>query len=324
MGDTFGMRRFIALSGLVLVSCALFVSACGRFGVGGCQNDNDCKGDRVCKSGECVDPGGGIHPPADVSGHAVAGAAPAVPALAPRRIGAGSAPDGTWTASFKLEYENTSNGLSYVAAEDACSSKGLALCIEAQWVRACADDPQLGGLATWTLSPSGADGFVVRGGGSCSSRAIARGREVNPARAGVCCERAVGIRTSNTNDAFLKSSTKKILDLESANNRRDTAALEKLYDDGVTFLGREYSRADLLGEARKYFKQFPDQWLLYDACDVRIEKRANDAQLVSECTAVGRRGGEVAVVIQRITHGGPEGRIQQIDEPRTIRKYSPQ
>lgn len=198
------------------------------------------------------------------------------------------------------------------------------LCTEAQWVRACADDPQLGGLATWTLSPSGADGFVVRGGGSCSSRAIARGREVNPARAGVCCERAVGIRTSNTNDAFLKSSTKKILDLESANNRRDTAALEKLYDDGVTFLGREYSRADLLGEARKYFKQFPDQWLLYDACDVRIEKRANDAQLVSECTAVGRRGGEVAVVIQRITHGGPEGRIQQIDEPRTIRKYSPQ
>jgi hypothetical protein len=242
-------------------------------------------------------------------------------AFAPRSVAAGTAGNGAWTPAFKIEREEGATGLAYLAAQQRCIGGSMTLCTETQWERACGEDPAIGGTETWTLSAS-ADGFVVRGGANCSARQVQRGGETSQARATVCCERAVGIRTGNKNDAFLKSSAKRVLDLERANNRRDVATLGGLYDEQVEFLGRTYARADLLKEAQKYFRQFPDQWLFYDTCDTRIDKGA-EVTLVSDCVAVGHRGGEVAVVIQQIVHGGPESHIQKLSEPRTIRKYSP-
>lgn len=42
----------------ILVAAVLFVLAAASAGCkgGGCSNDNDCKGDRVCSDGECVEP----------------------------------------------------------------------------------------------------------------------------------------------------------------------------------------------------------------------------------------------------------------------------
>jgi hypothetical protein len=114
-----------------------------------------------------------------------------------------------------------------------------------------------------------------------------------------------------------------VLEFERANQRKDTNALERLYGDKIFFLNREYTHLELMAEAKKYFRQYPDQWLLYDVCDIRIEKGAEEA-LVSDCLAVGHRGAEVAVVMQQIVRGGSDGRIQKLVEPRTIRKYTPQ
>lgn len=302
------MTRSIACAGLVLVMCILLVSCRGQRG--GCESDKDCKGERICKSGECVDPAKVV-------------ATPTRPAVSPRTIGAGTAADGTWTASFKVEQVAGDAGLTYLAAQEHCASKGLALCTETQWMRACDDDPKIAEFPSWSLSAFEREGFVVRGGGSCSRRAITRGSETSPSRVGVCCERAVGIRSANKNDAFLMRASERVLELEHANQHRAVDALERLYDDNIFFLNREYTRQELIAEAKKYFRRYPDQWLLYDVCDIRIEKGA-DESLVSDCLAVGHRGAEVAVVMQQIVRGGPEGRIQKLVEPRTIRKYTPQ
>jgi hypothetical protein len=226
-----------------------------------------------------------------------------------------------WTPAFKIERDEGASGLGYLAAQQRCAGESMTLCTETQWERACGEDPAIGATETWTLTVS-KEGFVVRGGANCGARQVQRGGEASPTRATVCCDRAVGIRTGNKNDAFLKSSAKRVLDLERANNRRDVTALASLYDDPVEFLGRTYTRADLMQEAQKYFRQFPDQWLLYDTCDTRIDK-GTEVTLVSDCVAVGHRGGEVAVVVQQIVHGGPASHIQKLSEPRTIRKYAP-
>ncbi len=46
-----GFASLLGMLGALLVACSSSESG------GGCSTDQDCKGDRVCESGECVDPG---------------------------------------------------------------------------------------------------------------------------------------------------------------------------------------------------------------------------------------------------------------------------
>ncbi len=62
------MRLFCA----VILAMLVNITGCN----GGCDNDNDCKGDRVCEDGECVDPSGdGSYYPGDPSGGGTGGTA---------------------------------------------------------------------------------------------------------------------------------------------------------------------------------------------------------------------------------------------------------
>jgi hypothetical protein len=176
-------------------------------------------------------------------------------------------------------------------------------------------------VETWTASPSGGEGFVVRGGSTCDARRVVNAAESSPTRAVACCDRAVGIRSPNTNEAFLITSAKRTLDYENALRRRDTSALRKLYDDRVRFFAKDFSLDELIRTSEGYFRQYPDQWILYDVCETRIDKGA-ETTLVSDCTAVSHRKGELAVVIQQFVRGGPETRIQRLTEPRVLRKFS--
>lgn len=302
-----------------LLAAALLLPSCKD---GGCTNDKDCKGDRICQDGECVEP---LIPtklrgaPAGGTSEPARAAATTYPA---RSIAAGTDANGTWTPAFSIRRDDGDAGLTYLAAYNRCASQGLALCTETQWSRACAEDPALGAIETWTASPSGGEGFVVRGGSTCAARRVASAGETSATRGGECCDRAVGIRTTNMNDTFLITAAKRMLDYENALRRRDTAALARLYDDQVRFISKDFSRDALVKESARYFGQFPDQWILYDTCETRIDKGA-ETTLVSDCTAVSHRKGELAVVIQHFVRGGAQTAIQVLTESRVLRKFSP-
>jgi hypothetical protein len=311
--STWGCAAVVLVAAICVVACK---------GSDGCHSDKDCKGDRVCQAGECVEP---LIPTKLTGAAAGASSDPARPgavAYPAHNVAAGTDANGTWTPAFTIRRDEGEAGLAYLAAYNQCAAQGLGLCTETQWSRACAQDPALGAAETWTASPSGGDGFVMRGGSTCTARRVAAAREGSSARGVACCDRAVGIRTANTNESFLVTSAKRTLDYENALRRRDTASLSKLYDDNVQFIGKDFSRDALITESGKYFRQFPDQWILYDTCETRIDKGA-EVTLVSDCTAVSHRKGELAVVVQHFVRGGPQTAIQLLTEPRILRKFSP-
>ncbi len=322
------MKWTVVFCGAAAALAASSLSGCGG---GGCKNDNDCKADRVCQNGECAEPApkasGDVKPAVSggtpaTSGSPAASAGGAAPGAYPvRAIAAGADASGVWTPGYSLRRDEGDGGLAYIPAAQRCVSKGLALCTETQWSRACAVDATLGQVETWTASPSAAEGFVVRGGSTCAGRRVVDATDTSPARAATCCERAVGIKSKNTNVAFLMTSARRMLEYENALRRRDSAALRKLYDDNVQFFARPMSLDTVIKESEGYFRQFPDQWIIYDVCETSILKDGED-KLVTDCTAVAQRKGELAVVVQQLVRGGPETRIQKLTEPRTFRKFS--
>ncbi len=286
---------------------------------GDCKTDGDCKGDRICSDGACTEP---IFPTKGQPGSLPPSGSGAPTNHASRSIAAGMDANGVWTPAYTLREDQADAGLTYLPAYARCASKGLALCTETQWSRACSQDGSLGQTETWTASPSSSEGFVVRGGSTCEARRIVSAADMNTARGAACCDRAVGIRTTNTNEAFLITSAKRMLDYENALRRRDTTALRRLYDDSVRFLSTDFTLDGLIKQTESYFRQYPDQWILYDVCETRIEKGA-EVNLVSDCTAVSHRKGDLAVVVQQFVRGGPDTRIQKLTEPRVFRKFSP-
>ena len=86
---------------------------------------------------------------------------------------------------------------------------------------------ELGRSAAWTLTahPSG---FVIRGGASCSVRAVASGGRGAPDRGALCCGRAVALTSANPSKTFLMATAQRLVNLEATLNRRQSAEFEQL------------------------------------------------------------------------------------------------
>lgn len=239
-----------------------------------------------------------------------------VPAYPAHKVPAGHAADGTWTGPFEVVRVPGHLGLDYVKAMDECIGEGKALCTETQWTRACDADPSLAKIETWAASGSGDGRFVVRGGadGTCGTRSLAAADASVPVRAAVCCDRALGIRTSNKNEAFLKASSKHMLDYERSLRDRDLISLSNAYDDTVKFLGKDYARDALIKLHQRYFKAAPDQWTLFDTCDISIDKQQTEPRLLTDCRTLFHKKGKVYIAMQRFVRGGPLAKIQIIGD----------
>lgn len=254
---------------------------------------------------------------------ASASAAPSgdVPTYEAHKVPAGDAPDGTWTGPFEVVRHKGALGLDYVKAMDACVQQGKSLCTDTQWQRACAADESLGKIETWTASGNPDGRFVVRGsadGGTCSSRALSEINATVPTRAAVCCDRALGIKTGNKNEAFLKASSKHMLDYEKAVRDRDALALAGVYADKVSFMGKDYERDALLKLHQSYWKAAPDQWTLFDTCDISIDKSQTDPRLLTDCRTIFHKGGKVFVAVQRFLRGGSPMKVQIIGDVNSL------
>ena len=244
------------------------------------------------------------------------------PAYPQKSIQSGESPEASaWLPAFSVMRQDGDLGVTMLAAQDACATRGMALCTETQWARGCAEDSALGAIETWTSSAAADQGFVVRGGQGCIGRKVVPGTDTSPFRAGVCCERAVGITTSNKSKAFMMATSEKLLAFEKALNGANTGALRGLFDDQVTFYGKSYDSSKLMATYDGYFREHRPQWTHFERCEVTLQSATET--WTAECTTTSRRGTDVASVIQRQVRGGPKGLIRLVEDAKVFRKFSP-
>lgn len=242
-----------------------------------------------------------------------------VPPYAARKIKAGFTAE-IYTPAFEIVRDKGDLGAGHEDAMKRCTSAGKSLCTDAQWARACEADPALAKIATWTASGVGGGRFVTRGGGDagCRARDVVDGADRSPSRAAVCCDRAVSIKTGNKNDAFVMAASKRLLDYEAALRARDELALQTLYDEKVSFGGKELPVGELLKLHKKDWKHVPDQWALFDTCTVEIKKittdKGPDSKLQGDCRTVFHRGGATSIAMQRLLWGGTGMKLQTIGD----------
>jgi hypothetical protein len=245
----------------------------------------------------------------------------ALPSIAPRNVDEGRTSDGRlWLPKYEIRRDDGDQNATVLAAWSACATRGMGLCTESQWDRACSVDSALGALETWTVTFSGQNGFVVRGGqGGCSARKVAPGSETSPSRAGVCCDPAVAISSENQNKGFLMTVADKMTRYERGIEKKSGAALAPFIDDTIGFFAKTYSHDQMVSKYDAWFRQWPDQWTVYDVCDVTIHPGV-EATWTGDCTTTAAKGGEVAFVTTRYTWSGT-GKVQRIEEVKVHRKF---
>jgi hypothetical protein len=269
-----------------------------------------------------------VSPPAVRSAAVAASSVPpgaptgTMPPFGPKVIDAGAVREGgAWLPKFTIRRDDGDTNKPFLDAYKACADRGMALCSVAQWERACSVDSQLGAIETWTLSASGAEGFIVRGGGGCSSSKVVPGHDQSVSRAGVCCDRAVAITTTNRNKAFLMTVADKMLRYENGLNKKSGAALSPYIDDSISFFGRTYDHDQMVAKYDSWFRQWPDQWTVYEACDVTLQGSGDDATWTADCPTTTSKAGEVAAVTTRYLWTA-RGKVQRIEETKVHRKFS--
>ncbi len=253
----------------------------------------------------------------------------------PRRIPPGLVPDDKrWLDAFKVQRLDAAVGSSLSEAQTLCASSGMSLCTEPQWAKACAAHPELGRLASWTLSAV-SSGFVVRGGAGCAVRAVAVGSGGAPDRGALCCDRSVAIRSANPNRTFLMATAQRLLAVEATLNRRETAQFGASVAPLVRVDGRDVEREELEKLLMDSFARHPDQWLVLDTCSVSVQtpgrpkgrptrlpkkpaqpRVRESAAWSAECSEVRYRGSEMSLVTVSYVFGG-SGRLQSVRDVKT-------
>jgi hypothetical protein len=257
---------------------------------------------------------------------ASASAAAEPPVYPPHKVG-GAMYQGMWVQPFEIVRDKGNVGLSYLDAMNRCIGYGKVLCTDAEWARACESDASLAKIETWTASGVGNNRFVTRGGdeAGCRARDTKEGTDLSPTRAAVCCDPNIGIKTG-TKDALVDNTIKKLFAYQRAMRDKDSLALAGLYEDKVTWLGKERTNQDIIKVHEESFKKDPAQWTLFDTCSLAADKGASDggadAKVTADCLTLFQRKGSVVVAMQRLVFGG-EGKIKLIGDAVTANVPSP-
>lgn len=282
----------------------------------------------ACHGGDAAPPAGssgvvttaavpaGSRATAAASATATAAAAKPLKSYGPKSIEAGETPDGeTWVPAFKVQAFEGAAPASLADSHAACRSKTMALCTDSQWQRACSADAALAELETWTISPIGASGFVVRGGdGKCETRSEGTG-EASPGRAGVCCERVVATSGTNKHPAFRNTTSGKLLDYEKAINSLSASALRPLLSESIEYNESRHERNAYLKRAEGYFRGHPKHWILFDVCETSVQQ-AEDTW-TADCWSIKQVASQIIAIKERYVWGGVSGTLQSVTELRS-------
>lgn len=272
-------------------------------------------------------------PPPPVS----ASAEPPRPAPLAKVVPAGNVPgSNVWVEEFRMQSLPNDLGQGVLDAQTKCADAGLSLCTEQQWARVCAENADVAREPSWTLTAQ-SHGFVVRGGGACTLRAVAAGTSTAPDRHGLCCERSVAVETNNPNKNFVLATSRQLEKIEAALNSRRTSVFMGLVSDGASIDGDPRTLAEIAKMLDESYRQYPDQWTIIDTCSVSMKAGAKPAKKPgktrrkprppessswsAECEVLRHRSGEISVVTTSYVIAG-NGRLQSIDDIRTSRAWS--
>ncbi len=265
-----------------------------------------------------------VSPPASLMASGSATATESQTSAAPAKftsstVTAGYVPDGReWLPSFHIRYYAGRQGLSLLGAHKACAAKSMSLCTELQWLRACGEQPAIGAIETWTLTPEGDRGFVVRGGSAgCTARKVAAPK-ASADRAGVCCDRAVSIIADDKDPSFLKATAAHMLRYEKVLNKNNPSMLAKYIESSVDFEGDTIDRQQFLQRIAEANKGSTSSWTVYDHCEVGRLSVGWSA----DCHTIRFRSGELGYVLQRFVRRGKLARVALFSEPQVYRKFA--
>jgi len=246
-------------------------------------------------------------------------------AIEPLVIAEGRARVGnTWLPEFTVARSASDESASLLEAYSGCRARSLSLCTEAQWLQACSAEPRLGGLQTWTLTPSAEQGLVVRGGEQgCASRSVARGGERSARRAGLCCSRAVAISSPSRSRRFLAAASTTLLKLESVLSSSNGAVLASMAEDSVQYFHRPTTRAALPALLQQDAREHPDRWVLLDVCEATASEGQGNRAWAAECRVLSQQGAELSYVLNRYDFGGQGGKLTALAEALVFRPLSP-
>lgn len=161
--------------------------------------------------------------------------APSIPRISDGEFLGGWNPDHSrWLPAFKFGLPAEGAGeTTLVDARAGCATRRMDLCSEEQWEAACRADAKVGAKASWTLSFASGSEWVVRGGTGCSSRARAVPATRDPARIGLCCERAASMASTQQSAGVLSSGHTYVKLVESASNSHEPTRILALVADPV-------------------------------------------------------------------------------------------
>lgn len=223
-----------------------------------------------------------------------------------------------WLPEFSIAREEGDQDATFSAAEGACERRSFAVCTDSQWARACEAHPEIASMPSWTATAD-PEGLLVRGGSSCTDRAVTKADSHDPGRIGLCCSRAVGVSSATRDAAFLSVTSGKLLEYETAFDTANAARAAALMSDPIMYYGREMSRAEA-GDVVAWSAK--KQRLLHDRCEVSLTHADDGVGWTAECEIL-MQGGGVFMTHLRYVRGGPEGLLQQVVEGKIPRRITP-
>ena len=159
-------------------------------------------------------------------------------------------------------------------------------------------------------------------GKAYAGRQVVRGIELSPSRVGLCCERAVGIVSTNTNTAFLRTTAGKLRAFERALDQGDAVTLADMVDATVQLLKGEEPREKFLDRVRRRNAAAREHWLVHDVCEVQLTAVAGQPAWSADCRTLSGEDGRVAYVLRRYLFGGADGKLQAFGEPKAFRQLA--
>jgi len=160
-----------------------------------------------------------------------------------------------------------SYGKTFRDALSGCQEKGLDLCTDPQWKRACSLAPELATVETWTGSfTRDHQQLQLRGGGtSCESGGGTSSTETKATRAGMCCTRAIALSGDVRSGRVPAHS---VLVFERGVNLKSDSLMAKSLAPTLStyYLLSDVTRDKVLQASQQYVTSTPGAYGLHDSC----------------------------------------------------------
>jgi eukaryotic-like serine/threonine-protein kinase len=243
---------------------------------------------------------------------------PKLGVIANLTVPAGIAPlTSMFVPGFSVAREEGDGDATFNNAVGACERRRMALCTESQWLRACDIEPALGREPSWTMTGT-ESAIALRGGAGCSSRGEAFADSKAPERIGVCCSRAVSVRSSNTHMAFLTTTSGKLLNIERTVNAANGLELAAMSLPELNLFGKLMGKEEIvsttawIGRSGTFY---------FDSCDVALSDVGVDRRWTANCTGILKTSKDTRRAFRWITIADG-GQLAELREPKVTTSVS--